>query len=121
MKPSSKTLLNLVRFALAAAFLGICASAYVRLWASTPNPLTGETGEQVCRSLPGCKSIAATSTYDVQLQRQVILFRVVAEKKGRANGDLRERATLAIDAIHDQQPWYAAWGWNGRRVEVRYE
>jgi len=121
MKPSSETLFNIVRVALAVTFVAIAASSYYRLWASTPNPLAGVAADQVCHDLPGCKGIVVESTYDPALQRQVIRFRVTADKKARTNSDLHDRAVVAIDAIHDQQPWYASWGWNGRRVEVRYE
>lgn len=117
---SLTTLSRHLRYPMIGIVIALCSLFYIRKLDGPPFPLSPHEATAMCTTAAGCKALSFAHRYAPALQRQVVAVRIAMDRKRRKD----EVPTQLLQAIDDRQASQAGlmgWGWNGRRLEIRYE
>lgn len=117
---SLTTLSRYLRYPMIGVLIALCSLFYVRKLDGPPFPLSPDEASEMCTAAAGCKALSFAHRYDPALQRQVVVVRIAMDRKRRKD-DVPTQLLQAIDDRQASQAGLMSWGWNGRRLEIRYE
>lgn len=117
---SLTTLSRYLRYPMIGVLIALCSLFFVRKLDGPPFPLSPDEASAMCTAAAGCKALSFAHRYDPALQRQVVAVRIAMDRKRRKD-DVPTQLLQAIDDRQASQAGLMGWGWNGRRLEIRYE